>query len=370
MAKKKFGWSKLAATIIGIAILVLTIILGYFLIEINTAMNDIERVDMLPETTEIPTNELTIEPTPEATFEPKAKISLEPSPLENDAVLTTANTSGKYYIPSYSDSDKSMPPRAEGTLNFLLLGVDEHTEQENGRSDTIMIAHIPANREKVYLISIPRDSYVDIPGHGKNKINAAYALGGPQLTVWTIENMLDIKIDHVAMMDFAGFTGMIDTIGGIDINNPYEGCDSSQGFCWKKGNIHLDSNDAIRYVRWRKGLPNGDITRTENQQRVVKAIINKTISKEVLSNPSTIVELMNDVGGFVTLDSTLTNQKIMDIALSVRINSSSDIRSVEFPIRGFDTKRVGSVNLVDMTRLDNLQYGLYTDTMDIYWNND
>ena len=98
-------------------------------------------------------------------------------------------------------------PQETGTLNYVLLGSDSRdpSNEGNGRSDSIMVVHLNAKRNKAYIISFPRDMYVDIPGYGKNKINAAFAFGGAPLTVRTLEDLTSVRMDHVVLVDFEGF---------------------------------------------------------------------------------------------------------------------------------------------------------------------
>ncbi|WP_316296705.1 LCP family protein, partial [Clavibacter michiganensis] len=111
------------------------------------------------------------------------------------------------------------PAATDGAENILLIGSDSRAELDpdgdgaaGGRSDTLMLLHVPADRKAVYLMSIMRDSWVDVPGHGKAKINAAYSWGGVPLVEQTVEQLLDSRIDHVAEIDFAGFEDMTDAL--------------------------------------------------------------------------------------------------------------------------------------------------------------
>ena len=145
----------------------------------------------------------------------------------------------------------------DGSLNFLLLGVDhgaegtETADMLNGggtdqRSDSMMLMHIPEDRKGVYVMSIMRDLYTDIPGYGRHKINATMSLGGVPLAVQTIEGMLDTKIDHVAMIDFDGFKELSTALGGVTVHNDIEfySTDSKKYF-YPVGDIKLKGNQAL-----------------------------------------------------------------------------------------------------------------------------
>ena len=120
------------------------------------------------------------------------------------------------------------PEEIDGTgRNFLLLGSDKRSEEDAAaqgvsgeRSDVMMLVHVSDDDESVYVTSFPRDLYVDIPGHGKDRINAALAFGGPGLAVSTVEDYTGVPIDHVALIDFDGIEGLVDTLGGVDVQVP------------------------------------------------------------------------------------------------------------------------------------------------------
>jgi polyisoprenyl-teichoic acid--peptidoglycan teichoic acid transferase len=155
----------------------------------------------------------------------------------------------------------SRAPAATGALNYVLLGSDSRDAADSGkgRSDSIMVVHLNAARNKAYLISFPRDMYVSIPGHGKNKINAAFSLGGPELTVATLESLLGTRMDHVAMIDFEGFIGLTEDLGGVTVENAT--AFSSHGFDYPEGSITIKGERALWFVRERHQLPRGDLDR-------------------------------------------------------------------------------------------------------------
>src|SRR5690606_7288693 len=114
-----------------------------------------------------------------------------------------------------AEGQKPRPKKPSGdkSLNYVLMGSDSRNpESEKGRSDTLMILHLDADRKSAYIVSFPRDMYVDIPGHGKNKINAAYSFGGPQLAVQTLESLTGTRMDHVAIVNFEGFINLTNTL--------------------------------------------------------------------------------------------------------------------------------------------------------------
>jgi anionic cell wall polymer biosynthesis LytR-Cps2A-Psr (LCP) family protein len=133
--------------------------------------------------------------------------------------MVTTNVKHEALLPTPS-AGESVPteiPSAKDAQNILLIGSDSEGNVADGRSDVIVLMHISSDRNKVYLVHFPRDMYVDVPGHAKDKINAAYAYGGSQLLVRTLQNLVDVPFDHVVVIGFEGFEAMTDAVGGVDV---------------------------------------------------------------------------------------------------------------------------------------------------------
>ena len=169
-------------------------------------------------------------------------------------------------------------------LNFLFIGSDAGPDRVGARADVIILAHIPEDRHDVTLIHFPRDLYVDIPGHGKDKINASYAYGGAPLLVETLQGLAGAHVDHVAKIGFEGFKNMTDAVGGVNI---YVAESSSQGtFTFVAGTtMHMNGDMALEFVRSRYQLSQGDISRGQRQQEFLKALMLKVLSGDTLTNP-------------------------------------------------------------------------------------
>lgn len=251
-------------------------------------------------------------------------------------------------------------------MNLVLMGTDQRAgETARGRSDVLMILHIPANRKKVYIISVPRDYWVSIPGRGTAKINAAYSWGGPALTLATLESLLDVPMDHVALINFEGFVEVIDTLGGVTVYNRHDS--TIDGTHFPVGEVQLDGQTALKFVRNRYGLPNGDLDRAERQRDVIKAVIEKLVSADVLTDPVRFNEAIVELGSQFTVDDTFTNQEIVDLGLSMRITGGSDVVSLQAPTAGFGTSSDGqSYVAVDTDGLADLAEALRNDTMDAF----
>jgi LCP family protein required for cell wall assembly len=245
-----------------------------------------------------------------------------------------------------------------GPKNILLVGVDQRPWEAEGsdlvRADSIIILHIPANHESAYLVSIPRDTWVEIPpfdngvnrtGRQYDKINGAYALGGKDLTgaparaksiellALTIKEEWQITFDAAAIVDFNGFKDVVNVLGGVEMyidqevtsvhigftasgeqKVPFRQYDCNTGTClqaipgvtpkkYQVGYQHLEPWEALDYVRQRETLPNSDYDRQRHQQQFIKALFKKMLSKDVLTNPLQFNKVVEVVGKAMTIDS-------------------------------------------------------------------
>lgn len=256
--------------------------------------------------------------------------------------------------------------------NILLLGSDSRGGIEDDlddikgtRSDVIMVAHIPANRESVQVISFMRDNWVDIPGYGKNKINAALAYGGVPLIVQTIEGIIDARIDHVAVIDFEGFQGLTDALGGVTLNNPFS-FHSSSGPSFAEGDITLNGEDALAYVRERYSFADGDYSRAANQQRYLKAVISSFLSKDTLLNPAKLAGAVDAVAPYLTVDEGLTPTYLASLGASMPQIRAEDITFFTSPTLG--TGMVGEASVVhpDWDQLAVIAEHFRNDTLSEY----
>ena len=283
----------------------------------------------------------------------------------------TSNITRGFDLPGESPSASGEPARPSaaaqtGALNYVLLGSDSSDpgNQADGRSDTIMVAHLDRQRNQAFIISFPRDMYVEIPGHGKDKINAAYEIGGPALTMRTLENLTGVRMDHVALVDFEGFIALTDDLGGVTVTNPH--AFSSHGFDYPKGRITIRGEQALWFVRERHSLPQGDLDRAANQRLVIKAIVAKGLSADVIADPARFTGFVGNLARHVTVDNGLTDAEIRSTALSLRLKSE-DIELLQAPLDGFDTTAGGqSIDVVDTAKLAELGRALREDTMAEY----
>ncbi len=264
------------------------------------------------------------------------------------------------------DAEPAPDPETD-TLNIMIMGSDSRGDNDPGRSDVLMLAHVPADHSRVYLISFPRDLYVEIPGRkGKDKINHAFAYGGPPLTVLTMEHLLGIGIDHVVKIDFDGFIGITESLGGVTVNNRVPS--SSSRYTFPEGEITISGEQALTYVRERKNLPGGTVDRAERQRVVVKAILRKIMTREVLANPVKFSEIVGELGSYVVTDDELTPGVMFDVASSMRIGGSDDIRLMMAPISGFSRDAKDRwIDIPHEKKMPELSRALQTDKLGEYY---
>ena len=215
------------------------------------------------------------------------------------AVCAFAYLLFSYFTPEKGMDNLSPSDRLSLKKNIIVMGVDERAEEYDvGRSDTLFVVMFDTNKKAASLLSVPRDTRVRIKGHGWDKINHAYAYGGRELTQKTTEELLGIKINNYVMVDFKGFVGLVDAIGGVDINVEKDMYyyDSWDGFKidLKKGMQHMDGKTAIQYVRYRD--EEGDIGRIRRQQHFIMAVYDRISSANMLLHiPGLAKQLTNMV---------------------------------------------------------------------------
>ena len=218
----------------------------------------------------------------------------------------------------------------KAAVNILLVGSDsrgatkdiaESGKASDQRADSLMLFHVPADRKNAYLVSIMRDTWIPIAGHGEAKINAALAFGGVPLLVQTVEGLLKQRIDHVAFIDFEGFKGLTDAIGGVDVDVPVAFTSSGfgkEGFHYPKGTMHMDGTTALAFVRERYAFNDGDYQRVRDQRVFLRALMSKIAKPEVLANPGTLSSVVNEISPFITVDSAFTGQKAGELAVELK----------------------------------------------------
>lgn len=172
----------------------------------------------------------------------------------------------------------------EEPVTVLLLGRDSRdTESERGRADTIMLLYLNPENASGSLLSIPRDTLVDIPGHGQDKINAAYAYGGEELMIKTVQDFIEADINHYITIDFQGFVDLIDALGGVDITIDRPLVDEKSGANLSPGEHHLTGEQALAYTRSRS-TELGDIGRIQRQQNLFRQLVEQKLNMQYVSS--------------------------------------------------------------------------------------
>ncbi|WP_344690707.1 LCP family protein [Blastococcus jejuensis] len=254
----------------------------------------------------------------------------------------------------------------EDPVTFLLVGSDTRGEtlegeDPDGRSDAIMIARFSADRRHAQLISIPRDSWVDIPGHGMNKINASYAFGGPSLLIATVEQLTDVRIDHYVAIDFDGIIQVTDDLGGVDVvvaettrNGPYT---------FPAGVNHLNGEQARWYLAQRYGLQGGDFDRVKRQQQYLRSMFGKLFSSDTFTNPGRLDSALLAVTSAVSIDDSLGNGDLLSLAYSMRNVTPDNVDFFTAPVEGTGREGAASVVYLDRVECDRMWTYLQTDSL-------
>ncbi|MCW2739616.1 MAG: Cell envelope-related transcriptional attenuator [Blastococcus sp.] len=259
-------------------------------------------------------------------------------------------------------------PAPEDPVTFLLVGSDTRLETPDGedpgaRSDAIMIARFSADRKHAQLISIPRDSWVDIPGRGKNKINASYAFGGPSLLIQTVEQLTQVRIDHYVAIDFDGLIQVTDDLGGVDVVVAETTTTTDGNYTFTAGTNHLTGEQVRWYLAQRKNLPGGDFDRVKRQQQYLKSMFTKLFSSDTFTSPSRLDAAMLAVTGAVSIDDTLGNQDLLALAYSLRNVTPDNIDFFTAPILGTGREGPASVVYLDQVTGERMWAYLRSDSL-------
>ncbi|MEZ2719011.1 LCP family glycopolymer transferase [Niallia circulans] len=215
---------------------------------------------------------------------------------------TIDNTVDKVYEPIDGETKTESKLRSENVkdkkpISILLMGVDER-KNDVGRTDALIVMTLNPVKEKLQMISIPRDTRAEIVGNGAiTRINSAYALGGVKMVLDTVEGFIGQKLDYYIKINMEALSGMVDALGGITVDNEIEWLDEGyykKGYHYQLGNIDLDGEQALGYARMRKLDPRGDFGRNERQRKVIAAIIDKGTSISSVTKFKDILETLGE----------------------------------------------------------------------------
>ena len=300
------------------------------------------------------------------------------------AVLTSMNTQISRVDP-FKDM-KNRPESGHG-MNFLLVGTDGRdriTAEEKRKyrlggapchcTDTVMVVHVSEDRDRASIVSLPRDSYAELPEHTDEttgdhhkahpvKLNAAYAEGGPALTTRTVEHMTGVKIDHYLEVDFTSFMKTVDVLGGVEICTATPLKDSYTGLDLAPGTHRLGGGEALQYVRSRHIDGASDLGRMQRQQRFLAAFIAKATDSGALLNPVKFREVAGTLLGSVRADSGFGTAEMLALGQAMRGfgPASSEFTSVPIGQMGFAVKGIGSTLKWDPVKSKKLFQALRED---------
>jgi len=282
------------------------------------------------------------------------------------------------YPDVFSGRDEATRPQPTSSTTFLLVGSDSLSPEAttgsdavdgvgtpgSQRSDVIMLLHIDSGYSTATVVSLPRDSWVPIPGRGMGKINAAFAYGGPRLLAETVEEYTKIRLDHVAVIDFAGFEAMIDAVGGIDL--AVAGPSVAGTRTLRAGLNHLDGAAALAYVRERKNLPGGDLDRVRRHQNMIRALLTKVIDGGILADPARGYAFLDTLTRWISVDDTLDDNGLRGLVVRLRHLRVGNIPFLTAPVAGLGREGSQSVVHLDTARCEELWNSVNTEHVEGY----
>jgi LCP family protein required for cell wall assembly len=240
----------------------------------------------------------------------------------------------------------SRPAGHDDGTTFLLAGVDTRSKRPTTgtdararlwtygaqRSDTLMLVHLVPGKSSAHVISIPRDSWVPIPGHGSAKINAAFSWGGPPLLVQTVEQLTGARIDHFGVIDWHGFRALTDAVGGVPVTIDQNSYDTETHHRFTAGTHLMNGEEALAYVRQRHGIPGGDLGRIQHQQQFLRAMVGRVRGHVSITDPLGTARMLDAVTRTISVDDHMTNGDLRDLVVSLRNLGAADTRFTTAPV--------------------------------------
>ncbi|CAM2974331.1 LCP family protein [Prescottella defluvii] len=257
--------------------------------------------------------------------------------------------------------ESARPPTVTdgGQTTFLLMGLDvraddattgsDAAESNSGsRADAMMVVALQDDGSGVRVVSVPRDSWVEIPRHGMDKLNAAHAYGGPSLLVETVERITGVRIDHVATVDFRGFAALTDAVGGISVE--VAGDTANWGHEFTEGKNFLDGERALWYIRQRMDLPGGDLDRVQRHQNFLRAMMDTLSSPGTYRSPQQVKNVVQAVTRNISLDAGLDDSSLLGLAQVLRRTDRESFEFFTAPVSGTGLEGDRSVVYLDVDR--------------------
>lgn len=369
--RKPFLWIMLS--------LVLVVLLGAggYLFMLNSAWNQAQTIEnAMPNedgtvATVDPVGEEELKKLVEENVAVTEEIQNEETPeVSLEANITEDDTNGDGILDAVSGGQVTSRPMDAASTDILLLGSDQRSgaaaaRVSGARADSIMVLHIPADGSAAYLISIMRDTWVNIPGYGSAKVNAALNYGGVALQVATIEQLLGIRMDHVAEIDFEGFKALVDTLGGVDVKVPVGFTTSgATPYTFSAGVNSMNGTQALAFVRERYTFSNGDYQRVINQRAFIRGVYSKLRSQGAMSSAASLLPVIQSVAPYMSVDSGLTPSQIVGIAQPVLANGNTQLVTMTLPNAGTGWSWNGqSIVVLDSAATGAMSQALQTGTM-------
>ncbi|HJA30580.1 MAG TPA: LCP family protein [Candidatus Eisenbergiella pullicola] len=257
--------------------------------------------------------------------------------------------------------------RQDGVTNILLIGNDSRENGEDGRSDAMILLSISEKTRTVQMISFLRDMYVEIPGHDGNRLNAAYAYGGPELLMETVRENFQIPVSHYVLVNFEAFANLVDAVGGVDLELTSEEVEYVNGYLVeynqltgrpegtdyldtsRSGLIHLNGPQALAYTRNR--YIGTDFGRTERQRKVLSAVIGE-LPKALLTNPQGVLD-----GLLSNLTTNLTRGEFLRLTLDAGKLFTYDLQQGSVPVEGsYQNATIRGMAVLEVDFEQNIRY--------------
>lgn len=257
------------------------------------------------------------------------------------------------------DEDAATEALPDGTITALLIGTDSRSNDFSGRSDVIVLVQLTEDRDHLNLVSIARDSYVNIPGYGQNKINEAYARGGIPLLRETVSELMGgLEIDFVAQTNFDMFIALTRWMDGFWVDNEHYSSvtvgSTGRVVEFQEGRIKLENTDGLIYARERKTLPLGDLDRTERHRAVLKGMMERLVEIRE-EEPQKLLELLPMLHDNVKIEGEISVEQLMTMVDIGAEFDDEDITSLMVPVAYFDMTSGGmSINRLNEGRTNEL----------------
>ena len=216
------------------------------------------------------------------------------------------------------------------TVSTAGSGAGADAASGSERPDAMMIVHLPGDRKAAWVLWIPDDSWVAIPGHGRDRIDAAVSVGGPTLAVETVEQLTGVRIDHLAVFDWDGFRVLTDAVGGVDVDTP----ETARGSTWSAGHHHFGGAEALDYATQRGGVERAGLDRAVREQSFLRSLMQACLHQEMRKNPRMLYDFLDTVTQHLSVDSGWSALDMAKLTASLRNLRSANIRYLTVPVAG------------------------------------